>query len=61
MLRHKVPENHQDMKFWPNLHSFKGKLKITLFHDDPVTCLIELAAAVECKGLTATFTHWACC
>ena len=36
MINHKVPENHQDMKFWPNLNSFIGKWKITLFLDDPV-------------------------
>ena len=34
MISHKVPENHQDMKFWPNLNSFIGKWKITLFLDD---------------------------
>ena len=34
MISHKVPENHQNMKFWPNLKSFIGKWKITLFLDD---------------------------
>ena len=34
MIRYKVTENHQDTKFWPNLHSFIGKWKITLFLDD---------------------------
>ena len=39
MISHKVPENHQDMKFWPNRHSCIGKWKITLFLDDPVDCI----------------------
>ena len=36
MFSHKAPENDQDMKLWPNLHSFIGKWKITLFYDDTV-------------------------
>ena len=36
MIRNKVTENHQDTKFWPNLHSFIGKWKIALFLDDTV-------------------------